>query len=74
MESINVFEYEILAKERMNPVYWDFYASGSDDEITLLANQGDFARIHLRPRMLVDVIHCDTSTSVLWVYRCRCPS
>ena len=65
MEPINVFENELLAKERMNPVYWDFYASGSDDEVTLRANQADFARIRLRPRMLVDVTQCDTSTSVL---------
>ncbi|HEV2660605.1 MAG TPA: alpha-hydroxy acid oxidase, partial [Ktedonobacteraceae bacterium] len=65
MEPINVFEYEILAKERMNPIYWDFYASGSDDEVTLRANQADFARIRLRPRMLVDVAQCTTSTSVL---------
>ncbi len=65
MEPINVFDYEILAKERMNPVSWDFYASGSDDEITMRANEADFTRIRLRPRMLVDVTHCDTSTSVL---------
>ena len=70
MEPINVFEYEMLAKERMNPVYWDFYAGGSDDEVTLRANQADFARIRLRPRMLVDVTRCDTSTSVLgWPIR-----
>lgn len=65
MEPINVFEYEILAKERMNPVYWDFYAGGSDDEITMRANQADFARIRLRPRMLADVTQCNTRTSVL---------
>src|SRR5258708_17459809 len=65
MEPFNVFEYEILARERMDLIYWDFYAGGSDDEVTLRANQADFARIRLRPRMLVDVSHCDTSTSVL---------
>jgi len=65
MEPINVFEYEILARERMNPVYWDFYADGSDDEVTMRANQADFARIRLRPRVLVNVNQCDTSTSVL---------
>src|SRR5450755_3235816 len=65
MQLINIFEYEMLAKERMNPVFWDFYAGGSDDEITLRANQADFARIRLRPRMLVDANQCDTSTSVL---------
>lgn len=67
MEPINVFDYEILAKERMNPVYWDFYAGGSDDEVTMRANQSDFARIRLRPRMLVNISQCDTSTSVLGV-------
>src|SRR5258706_4763779 len=65
MEPLNVFEYEVLARERMDPVYWDFYAGGSDEEVTLRANQADFARIHLRSRMLVDVTRCDTSTSVL---------
>ncbi len=65
MQPINISEYEILAKERMNPVFWDFYAGGSDDEITLRANQADFARIRLRPRILVEVNQCDTSTSVL---------
>lgn len=65
MELINVFDYEMLAEERMEPVYWDFYAGGSDDEMTARANQTDFARIRLRPRVLVDVRTCDTSTSVL---------
>ena len=36
-----------------------------DDEVTQRDNQADFARIRLRPRMLVDVTQCDTSTSVL---------
>lgn len=65
MEPINVFDYEILAEERLDPIYWDFYAGGSDDEVTVRANQTDFSRIRLRPRMLVDVGRCDTSTSVL---------
>jgi isopentenyl diphosphate isomerase/L-lactate dehydrogenase-like FMN-dependent dehydrogenase len=65
MEPLNVFEYEVLAQERMDPASWDFYAGGSDDEITLRANQDDFARIRLRPRVLVNASHCDTSTSLL---------
>ena len=65
MEAINVFDYERLAKERMEPAHWDFYAGGSDDEVTLRANVSDFARIRLRPRVLVDVRQCDTGTSVL---------
>ncbi|HEU5380025.1 MAG TPA: alpha-hydroxy acid oxidase, partial [Ktedonobacteraceae bacterium] len=65
MEPINVFDYQILAKERMNPVFWDYYEGGSDDEVTVRANAADFARLRLRPRMLVDVSQCDTQTSVL---------
>lgn len=65
MEPLNLFEYEALAQERMDPASWDFYAGGSDDEVTLRANQTDFARIRLRPRMLVDVTQYDISTSVL---------
>lgn len=65
VELINLSDYEMLAEERMEPVYWDFYAGGSDDEVTVRANQTDFARIRLRPRVLVDVSACDTTTSVL---------
>lgn len=65
MEPINVFDYEILAEERMDPIYWDYYAGGSDDEVTVRTNQSDFGRMRLRPRVLVDVNHCDTRTSVL---------
>jgi isopentenyl diphosphate isomerase/L-lactate dehydrogenase-like FMN-dependent dehydrogenase len=65
MKPINLSDYEALARERMNPIYWDYYAEGSDDEVTLRANQADFSRIRLRPRMMVDVRHCDMSTSVL---------
>lgn len=65
MEPINVFDYEILARERMDPVYWDYVAGGSDDEVTVRANQSDFGHIRLRPRVLVDTSQCSTSSSVL---------
>lgn len=65
MEPIDVFDYEILAEEQMNPVYWDYFAGGSDDEVTVRANQGEFSRIRLRPRVLVGDGHCEIGTSVL---------
>ena len=65
MEPINVFDYEILAEERMDPRYWDYYAGGSDDEVSVRANISDFARMRLRPRVLVDASRCDVSTTVL---------
>lgn len=65
MEPVNVFDYEQLAKARIEPAAWDYYNGGSDDEITLRANRTAFERIRLRPRVLVDVSTCDTRTTVL---------
>src|SRR5215471_141283 len=49
----------------MDPAAFDFYAGGSDDEVTLRANRKAFERIRLRPRVLVDVNTCDLRTTVL---------
>ena len=65
MEPINIFDYETLAQARMEPGAWDYYQSGSDDEVTLRANRAAFERIRLRPRMLVDVRTCHMRTTVL---------
>ena len=65
MEPVNISEYEALAKARMEPVDWDFYAGGSDDEVTLRTTRAAFERIKLRPRVLVDVSTCDLRTTVL---------
>lgn len=65
MEPISVFDYEILAEERMDPLYWDYFAGGSDDEVTVRTNLSDFSRLRLRPRVLVDVSDCNANTTVL---------
>src|SRR5438046_3866011 len=65
MQPINVFDYETLAQTQIEPSAWNYFASGSDDEVTLHANRAAFERIWLRPRMLVDVSACDTRTTVL---------
>jgi 4-hydroxymandelate oxidase len=65
MRPLNVFEYEELARERLHPAVWDFYSAGANDEVTLRANHEAFARIQLRPRMLVDVSHVDMATTLL---------
>jgi isopentenyl diphosphate isomerase/L-lactate dehydrogenase-like FMN-dependent dehydrogenase len=64
---INIFDYEALAQASMQPVIWDFFYGGSDDEVTLRANRSAFERIRLRPRVLMDVNVCDISTSVLGI-------
>ena len=65
MEPVNVFDYEILAQSRVDPAAWNYYQSGSDDEVTLRANRAAFERIQLRPRVLVDVSSCNTRTTAL---------
>ncbi len=65
MEPINVLDYEALAQARMEAGAWNYFASGSDDEVTLRANRIAFERIRLRPRVLVDVSACAMHTTVL---------
>jgi isopentenyl diphosphate isomerase/L-lactate dehydrogenase-like FMN-dependent dehydrogenase len=65
MRPINVFEYEELARERVHPALWNFYAAGAHDEATVRENREAFARIQLRPRVLVDVSHIDMRTTIL---------
>ena len=62
---MNLFDYEGLAQARLHPAVWDYIAAGSDDEITLAENRQAFARVTLRPRVLVDVSRIDTATSIL---------
>jgi 4-hydroxymandelate oxidase len=65
VEPVNVFDYEMLAQTRMEIGAWNYYQSGSDDEVTLRDNRAVFERIRLRPRMLVDVSAVELSTTVL---------
>jgi len=67
MQPINLFDYEVLAEQRMAhiPWAWDYYQGGSEDEVSLRANRIAFEQLRLRPRMLVDASTCDLRTSVL---------
>lgn len=65
MKPINLDEYETLARERLPAEAFDYFAGGSDDEVTLRANRAALQGIWLRPRVLVDVSQCDTATTAL---------
>jgi isopentenyl diphosphate isomerase/L-lactate dehydrogenase-like FMN-dependent dehydrogenase len=67
MGPINLHDYEKLARERVERTAWDYYEGGSDDEVTLRANRSAFARLWLRPHVLVDVSACDPRTTVLGI-------
>lgn len=67
MDPINVHEFEAVAKALLSPMAYDYYAGGSDDEVTLAENREAFRRRHVRFRVLHDVSHRDLSTSVLGI-------
>ncbi|HZZ89274.1 MAG TPA: alpha-hydroxy acid oxidase [Caulobacteraceae bacterium] len=62
---LNLFDYERLAKPRLHPSLWDYIAAGAADEITVAENRRAFDRRLIRPRVLADVSHIDTATTVL---------
>ena len=60
---INVSELEPLAKSRMEPAAWDYYAGGAGDELTIAENREAWNRRRLRPHVLVDVSKVGLGTS-----------
>jgi 4-hydroxymandelate oxidase len=67
MSALSVSDYEPLARAKVRDDYWDYVMGGSGAERTLAANRAGFDRVLLRPRVLVDVATCDTTTSVLGI-------
>jgi isopentenyl diphosphate isomerase/L-lactate dehydrogenase-like FMN-dependent dehydrogenase len=65
MQPVNLFEYEPLAKARLDQSAWGYYAGGSDDELSLRDSRAAYTRIKLRPRVLVDVSTVEMATTAL---------
>ena len=42
---LNVHQFQVLAKERLPKMAYDFYAAGAEDEWTLQQNRVAFSRI-----------------------------
>ena len=64
-EPVNIFEYEEIARERIEKGHYDFIAGGATDEITIRRTRAVFDSIMLRPRMMVDVDQRSMATTVL---------
>ncbi len=60
-EPLNLLEYEAHARGTMDPVAWEYFASGNADDITLRWNRDAFERMGLRPRFLGDLSTHQTS-------------
>jgi len=65
MEFTNLFEFEKAASEKLSQNAYDYYRSGSHDEITLKENRDAYNRIKIHYKVLVDVSKRELSTSVL---------
>ena len=64
-EPVNVWEYEALAAEKLEPGVHGYFAGGAGDERTLRDNVAAFSRMRLHPRTLVDVSAISAATTVL---------
>src|SRR4051794_6616559 len=62
---LSVREYEPLARKRLDPVHYDYFAGGAHDEITLRSNEAAFTRLSLLPRILRGRGLPDLTTDVL---------
>jgi (S)-2-hydroxy-acid oxidase len=62
---VNVAEYERAAKNTLPKNAHDYYASGSNDMITLRENRDAFSRLRIIPRALVDVSRITMKSSIL---------
>ncbi|OCH90591.1 hypothetical protein OBBRIDRAFT_754729 [Obba rivulosa] len=62
---LNLRVMEEAAKSVMSSRAWDYYSSGSDDEITLCENMRAFSRFFFMPRAMMPVSNCDISTTIL---------
>ncbi|WP_052489819.1 alpha-hydroxy acid oxidase [Streptomyces sp. 150FB] len=57
-------DVERIARESLPADVWDFVSGGSGAEATLSANRAALRRIELIPRVLRDVEHCTTETTL----------
>ncbi|MFI5957599.1 alpha-hydroxy acid oxidase [Cryptosporangium sp. NPDC051539] len=65
VEGVNLAEVAAIARQRLDPVHWDFFAGGAGDERTLRGNEEAFARRRLVPRILRGGGERDLRTTVL---------
>lgn len=63
--AVSVRDYQAIARDRLDPLVWDYIDGGGGDERTLAEETRAFDDFWLCPRFLVDVSACDASTTVL---------
>lgn len=61
---LNLDDYEQHAKSLLPKAYYDYYASGACDEVSLRLNREAYQQILLAPRVLRDVSHVSLQTTL----------
>jgi isopentenyl diphosphate isomerase/L-lactate dehydrogenase-like FMN-dependent dehydrogenase len=62
---LNLAEYERYAQSYLPRNVNDYYASGSNDMVTLRENRSAYSRLRILPRVLIDVSKINTKTTIL---------
>jgi 4-hydroxymandelate oxidase len=62
---MDLAQLEREARARLEPGVYDYFAGGTDDELTATANPVAWQRLRLRPHVLRDVGEVSTATTVL---------
>ncbi len=62
---VSLHDFEAPARERLHPAAWAYFAGGAWDGHTLRANERDWDRYALLPRVLADVSHTTLETAIL---------
>ena len=65
IDIVNLDSLEARARERLDPMLFDYIAGGAGDEWTLLENRAAWSRFQLLPRMLRGVANRSMATTVL---------
>jgi len=60
-----IAEFEAVARERLDPAHYDYFAGGAQDEITLRENEDAYKRLRLIPRVLRGSDKRDLSINLL---------
>jgi L-lactate dehydrogenase (cytochrome) len=62
---INSYDFEAVAEKALTKKAWAFYSSAATNLVTRDANRSMFDRIWFRPRLLRNIRHVNTSTTML---------
>lgn len=62
--AVSLGDFELLARQSMTELAWEYISGGAGDELTLRWNREAYDRMKLKPRVLVDVSKLDTRVNL----------